>query len=67
MTIHMQRIPKLVKAAYRTELQDRELQKLFSQKIAKARIDIEEPDHIARVDVAHRSGRGHRGGNFGSK
>jgi hypothetical protein len=51
----------MVKAAYKAE------QSLFDKKIPRAaRREHEDPDRIARVDEAHKSARGHRGGNFGN-
>jgi hypothetical protein len=61
MTVRTHRKPRLVKAAYDAE------QSLFDKKIARAaRNEHEDPDRIARVDEAHKSARGHRGGNFGN-
>jgi hypothetical protein len=49
------------KAAYNTVLQI-----IIDKKIAGiARSEREDSDRIARVDAAHRSDRGYRGGNLG--
>jgi hypothetical protein len=61
MTVHTRRRPTLVKAASDAK------KTLSDKKIARtARSEHEDPDWIARVDQAHKSARGHRGGNFGN-
>jgi hypothetical protein len=63
VTVRIQQKPRLVKAAYRVELQT-----LLDKKIAKAaRTEREDSVRVARVDEAHKSERGHRGGNLGNK
>ena len=61
--IIIQRKSKLArkKAAYFTELQT-----LLDKKVARAaRCEREDLERIARIDQAHKSDRGHRGGNLG--
>lgn len=64
MTAQFIRKPKSARkkaAAYHTERQI-----IIDKKIAKlARSEREDSDRIARVDAAHRSDRGYRGGNLG--